>query len=374
MSDPAPDERTNTGKAYKYCVLVFSESVFLYAMQCQICVIFDTMSETHPRRIEHGGRVRWYRRHSGKKILDFSASLNPFPPQVQASPPEEAIASYPDDGYEALKEAIGQVFHRDPAEITVGNGSVEVIRAFCAAAIGPGESGAIKGPTFGEYEMAVRLCGGLVTDDAAGAAVRFLCNPNNPDGVLSSREEVLAILDTLEEGQRLFVDEAFIELADPAESVSGIRDPALFVSRSITKSFAVPGLRFGFGFGDPDTVAEIEAHRLPWTVNAYAESFALAALDRYTELAKSRRLIRTERNWLVDRLRDLDLSPLPSSVNFILVPVPCPAAELTERLLLSHDILVRDCTSFGLPDMIRVAVRRHDENTRLVEALAACLP
>jgi len=342
-------------------------------MECQICVISVDMSGTYPRRIEHGGRLRWHRRHSGRNILDFSASINPFPPRVPFSSPKEAIASYPDDGYESLKEAIGRVFHRDPAEITVGNGSVEVIRAFCAAAIRPGESGAITRPTFGEYEMAVRLCGGRVTEDANGAAVRFLCNPNNPDGALTAREAVLAVVDTLKPGQRLFVDEAFIELADPAASVSDVRDPALFVSRSITKSFAVPGLRFGFGFGDPDLVAEIEARRLPWTVNAYAESFALAALDRYADLAESRRFIAIERAWLAGRLRDLGLSPLPSSANYLLVPLPCPAAGLTERLLLSHDVLVRDCTSFGLPGMIRVAVRRRDENTRLVEALAACL-
>lgn len=343
-------------------------------MECQICVISVDMSGTYTRRVEHGGRLRWHRRHSGGNIIDFSASINPFPPRVPFSSPEEAIASYPDDGYETLKEAIGRVFHRDTAEITVGNGSVEVIRAFCAAAIGPGERGAITPPTFGEYEMAVRLCGGRVTDDAHGAAVQFLCNPNNPDGLLTGREDVLALLAALEDDQRLFVDEAFIELADPAASVSDVRDPALFVSRSITKSFAVPGLRFGFGFGDPDLVAEIEARRLPWTVNAYAESFALAALDRYADLGESRRLIAMERAWLTGRLRDLDLSPLPSSANYILVPLPCPAAWLTERLLLSHDVLVRDCTSFGLPDSIRVAVRRRDENMRLVEALAACLP
>lgn len=343
-------------------------------MQCQICVIFGNMAETYPHRIDHGGRVRWYRRHSGRDVLDFSASLNPFPPRIQISPSAETIASYPDDGYENLKEMIGRVFHRDPTEITVGNGSVEVIRAFCAATLEPGDMGMITRPTFGEYEQAIRLCGGHVTDDATAAVVRFLCNPNNPDGALTSREAMLEILDTLKEGQRLFVDEAFIELADPAASVSDVRDPDLFVSRSITKSFAVPGLRFGFGFGDPDLVADIEAHRLPWTVNACAESFALTALDHYADLAESRRLIGIERTWLADHLRDLGLSPLSSSANYILVPVPCPAAVLTERLLLSHDILVRDCTSFGLPGMIRVAVRRRDENTRLVEALAACLP
>ncbi|QSZ66463.1 histidinol-phosphate aminotransferase family protein [Methanofollis aquaemaris] len=332
------------------------------------------MTSQIPDKIIHGGTVRWHKKHSEIDLLDFSASINPFPPTVSLTPPdEEAITSYPDDRYEELKEAIAVHFRRAPEEVTLGNGSVEVIRTFCAATLGPGMRAAIIPPTFGEYEMAARLAGGAVTTDPRGAAVRFLCNPNNPDGTLTGRDEVLALLDNLPEGQRLFIDEAFIELADPAESVSDVRHRALFVSRSITKSFAVPGLRFGFGLGDPDLIAELEARRLPWTVNAWAEAFALRALRHADDLAESRRLIRGERAWLTRELRALGLAPYPSSANYLLVPVPCPASDLAATLM-KQGVLVRDCTSFGLPHAIRVAVRRLDENRRLVEAIAGCLP
>ena len=76
----------------------------------------------------------------------------------------------------------------------------------------------------------------------------------------------------------LFCDEAFISLADPRESIADIRDPHLFVLHSLTKSFAVPGLRIGFGFGDRELVEKIETARSPWCVNAYAEAFAMEAL------------------------------------------------------------------------------------------------
>lgn len=331
------------------------------------------MSRNTPGKVIHGGAVRWHQRYSQEKILDFSANLNPFPPNIPLEYSEDAIGAYPDDRYDALKGALSRVFGRDPGEITVGNGSVEVIRTYCASTLGPGDRAAIFEPTFGEYAMAVRLCGGEVTSDPAGAAVRFLCNPNNPDGALTPRASVLAILDGLKPGQRLFVDEAFIELSDPAASVSEIRDPALFVSRSITKSFAVPGLRFGFGLGDPDLVEEMEARRLPWTVNACAEAFAIAALEHYHDLEESRRLIRAERAWLEDAFRRIGLSPLPSSANYLLVPLPCTAAAVCAALF-DRRILVRDCASFGLPKAIRVAVRTREENRILMEALPACLP
>jgi threonine-phosphate decarboxylase len=171
----------------------------------------------------------------------------------------------------------------------------------------------------------------------------------------------------------LFLDEAFIELSDPGQSLAGERDGGLFLLRSLTKAFAVPGLRFGYGFGDPGLVARMEVLRPPWSVNAFAQDFALLAFRNFSLLGESRRRIAGERAWLEGRLRGLGLAPLPSLANFLLVPLEEPASVLAARLL-GKGILVRDCASFGLPDSIRVAVRKREENERLVEALSACLP
>ncbi len=332
------------------------------------------MREDLPERMEHGGRVRWHRARGRGELLDFSANINPYPPDIPWTPDPLVLTDYPDDQYETLKEVIGRTFGRDAAEVTVGNGSVELIRAFCSAMFRPNDTACITPPTFAEYEMAVLLAGARCTVESSGAAVRFLCNPNNPTGTLHTRPEVLRLLGEIaKQGAYLFIDEAFIELSDPRQSLAGTRHENLFVMRSLTKSFSVPGIRFGYGFGTPELIERLETVRLPWTVNAFAESFAIEAFRNYDKLETSRSKIAREQGWLCNRLDDLGLIYEPPSANYILVEIPIEAEVLVERLLL-HNILVRDCRSFGLPRHIRVAVRTHEENEQLIEALRACLP
>ncbi|WP_243668402.1 aminotransferase class I/II-fold pyridoxal phosphate-dependent enzyme [Methanoculleus chikugoensis] len=185
-----------------------------------------------------------------------------------------------------LKEEIGRTFGRDAAEVAVGNGSVELIRAFCSAVLGTGDAAYVESPTFAEYGVSVRLAGARCTADENGAAVRFLCNPNNPPtGKLLTRVEVLRLLEGVAgRGACLFLDEAFIELSDPAQSVVDVSHENLFLLRSLTKSFAVPGIRFGYAFGAPELIERVETVRLPWTVNAFAESFAIELSGTTTSL------------------------------------------------------------------------------------------
>jgi len=336
--------------------------------------VSTSVSGKFPARSVHGGRVRHCQSVTGRDLIDFSANLNPFVPEFTWNPDIQALSDYPDDTYSDLKSVIARTFQRTPDEICVGNGSVELIRAFCYAALKKGGRYYLEPPTFGEYELAAELAGAARAQSENEANVRFLCNPNNPTGTLLPREEVLAVLDRVSDnGSFLFLDEAFIELSDPAESLSGVRDGHLFILRSLTKCFSVPGLRFGYGFGDPDLIARIEVVRLPWTVNVLAEDYAIQAFRHYDELRSSRRLIAEERSWLCSQLADLNLRYERPSANFILVHVPLPASALAGRLL-DHDLLVRDCTSFGLPDAIRIAVRTHPENRLLMEALRECLP
>jgi threonine-phosphate decarboxylase len=153
----------------------------------------------------------------------------------------------------------------------------------------------------------------------------------------------------------------------------GCRDDRLFILRSLTKSFAVPGLRFGYGFGEPGLIERMEVARPPWSVNAYAEQFAIAAFRAYDQLEVSREYIRRECAWLTRKFSALGLRPHPAAANFILVDLPVAADDLS-RVLAGKGILVRDCTSFGLPASIRVAVRRHEENAWLIEEISECLP
>jgi threonine-phosphate decarboxylase len=326
-----------------------------------------------PPRVEHGGLIKMCSERTGRTFIDFSASLNPFAPRIDTVAAPHLFDHYPDDTYAALKEKIGRLFDREPDEIAVGNGSIEIIRTYCQWMFRNGGVALIEFPTFGEYLLSVELAGGHRSTGTEDPVVRFLCNPNNPTGELQKKDEILALLDTCQAiGTSLFLDEAFIELADPDQSLSGDRLPGLFVLRSLTKSFSVPGLRFGYAFGEPDLVAALETLRPPWSVNALAEQYALDAFSRYRELAESREKIKTERDFLTAGLTGLGFSVVPSSTNFILVHTGKPVAPLC-RCLLDRDILVRDCTSFGLPHSIRVAVRDRADNKLLLEAIAGCL-
>ncbi|MDD1703278.1 MAG: histidinol-phosphate aminotransferase family protein [Methanoregula sp.] len=331
------------------------------------------MAGNFPKRVIHGGTGKREREKTRKPLLDFSASLNPQPPGISWSFDPASLSFYPDNDYVELKEIIAHTFHRDPSEVCVGNGSIELIRVFCSVYLSRGSTFFAETPTFGEYALSARLAGAEPVSSVSDATVCFVCNPNNPTGTLHSRLNLLNGLNDITSPDRMiFADEAFIELADPAQSLSDVRDDQLFVLRSLTKSFSVPGIRFGYGFGDPDLIEKIEIARPPWSVNAYAEAFAREAFRHIPELEASREYIRKEREWLDRQIRDLGYSPCPSSVNYILVNCSRNAGPLC-RQLEDCGILVRDCTSFGLPASIRVAVRTHKENMALVEALSACV-
>ena len=327
-------------------------------------------------KVEHGGLRQLEKSAGSESVLDFSANLNPFVPWIDWKPDIHALSSYPDDAYHALKSAVARKFGCRADEVTVGNGSIEVIRTFFRAVLNAGDRVRTGRHTFGEYDLSIRLAGGeVVHDGGVQSRVRVICNPNNPTGELLSKSELLEIADDeLHGGGMLFLDEAFNELAAGAESLIGCGRADVFVSRSFTKSFAVPGLRIGFGFGDAGLIERMEVIRPPWTLNTFAESFAFEALKHLDELEESRRLIAAEREWLYREFDAMGIGYLPSSANFILLNLGrkgLDSGEFTRRML-AEGIFIRDCASFGLPRSVRVAVRTRGENERLAEALKKC--
>lgn len=338
------------------------------------CVFF--MKSGMFEKVVHGGLRQLADSSDSNSVLDFSANLNPFVPPIDWKPDFNALSSYPDDSYRELKSAVARKFRCSADEVTVGNGSIEVIRTFFRAALSAGGHVLTEKHTFGEYDLSIRLAGGeVVHEPNAATRVRVICNPNNPTGELLSKNALLEIAAAeSQRGSVLFLDEAFNELATGAESLIGCGLENVFVSRSFTKSFAVPGLRIGFGFGDPELIERMEVMRPPWTLNTFAESFAFEALKHLDELGESRRRIAAEREWLYREFDAIGIEYLPSSANFILLnigKIGIDSGEFTKRML-AEGIFIRDCASFGLPRSVRVAVRTRGENERLAEALKKC--
>lgn len=352
----------------------------------------------------HGGRIAEYI-DADQPIIDFSANLNPMGmPNVPTMIREiEGIFHYPDNNYPELRAVSADFVEacsgtngttRITAEnIVPTNGSSELIRLFAETVIERGDRVIIPAPTFDEYAFQCRLFGAdvqypdyskileLSSDQISDASAVFLCNPNNPTGDLIAGDDVRQLSDRCSDAETfLFVDEAFIELSDPAQSVahSVFDSDFVVVSRSLTKVFAVPGLRLGFGIASTG-VAELLNHaRLVWNVGAPAEAIGRELMGACMEgdyLKRSIALIQKESGYLMEAFTSRGFSPHESAANFILVDISSAgmdSQEMVERMA-GNGILVRDCATFQGLDRrhVRVAVRTREENRMLMRAIDA---
>jgi len=345
---------------------------------------------------KHGGKVQEARLKLGFEPLDFSANINPLgsPPLKELVSRElKQIGHYPDSSYQGFRRAASRFVQVDPGCIVPGNGSSELIRIFAEAVLEEGDLAMIPTPTFGEYENQSHLAGGrterlaiggdglpIIRDsDLRRAKALFLCNPNNPTGRLLSQNQVHDLADRCEEAEVfLLVDEAFIELSCPEESVAQLAPSReyLFVMRSLTKSFGVPGMRLGFGVTNPLLAGIMDRAKIPWSIGSIAAAAAEYLLGCEDHLTRSRELIAEELNYLIPSLKNLGLDPLPSQVNFILVNIESAGlgSDVLAERTMARGVLVRDCQSFGLEkSYIRVAVRGHEDNERLIDVLERAL-
>ena len=343
----------------------------------------------------HGARVKESEERSGKKaedLLDFSVNLNPLGQPDLTKVLETAygtIGNYPDNRYVTFKEAAARSLKVQPENIVPGNGSSELIRLFTEAVIVPGDRVMIPFPTFSEYEFQCRLFGAQIEHvdherilefQPEGYKAVFLCNPNNPTGKLLKSKEILQFAKSCAGSEVfLFVDEAFIELSDPKESIAGFaaKNDFVVVLRSLTKTYAIPGLRAGFAVASPALARVLDNIRIPWNLNSIALSVSERLLKKKSKyLDRSIGLITKEREWLASRLNSIrGFKPYPSDVNYILVDVnefAINSTELTERML-RQGIIIRECSSFGLENHIRVAVRKRKENMRLIRAFSSVI-
>jgi threonine-phosphate decarboxylase len=343
--------------------------------------------------VPHGGI---YSVNSGSKVIDFSSNVNPlgFPPSVRDVIKKNIslLSVYPDPNSSKLKADLEKYTGISRNQIVVGNGATEIIYNFCKSFIKKNSQIVIPIPTFGEYEAATRLHGGRIyhfqTMDLnqdlyslqqimTKKDCLFLCNPNNPTGVLMTQKNLKKIIEHAHDNSMLvFLDECFIELVPESNEsmISHLKEfNNLFILRSLTKSFGLAGLRVGYGLGSKKIVDILSKIKIPWNVNGLAQKAASAVLSSKSHLAKTRKLIKKELHFLTKSISKMPaFSCYPSSTNFILVKSQINSKTIQKRLL-EKNILVRDCSTFhGLDNtFIRIAVRTHKENVKLVKSLEA---
>ncbi len=194
----------------------------------------------------------------------------------------------------------------------------------------------------------------------------FLCNPNNPTGAVLPVEAIETW--ARHHPRSLFVvDEAYLPFAADIDSALAIRGENVLVLRSMTKDFGLAGLRLGYAIGEEKVIERLRRIQPPWSVNALAQAAGVAALRDPTHRQRSLEVLLQAKQELTAGLTRLGLTPVPSAAHFFLVRVGDGSGFRLS--LLRRGVLVRDCSSFGLPAHVRIATRRPEENERLLSVI-----
>lgn len=340
----------------------------------------------------HGGNVYKYR-----DCLDFSANCNPLgtPESVKQAVIRslDTISDYPQVGCDHLRQALGEYEQVEDSWIICGNGAAELIFSLCRA-VKP-KHALLPAPTFAEYEQALRSVDCEVRyfylkeqedfvlqenylemlDEETDIA--FLCNPNNPTGVLTKREFLQRVLERCRQKEILLVvDECFLDFVEEPEAYTlkallGDYEN-LFLLKAFTKRYAMAGIRLGYGItGNRALLERMEEMVQPWNVSSVAQAAGIAALQEREYLERGRQVVFQEKEFLIREMKKLGMHVYPSKASYIFFQGP---PDLFEQCV-EQKLLIRDCGNYeGLKEgFYRVAVKNHEENEKLTAGLKEIL-
>ena len=335
-------------------------------------------------------------------LIDFCYLVNPyFPPQQMV---DELMASfstllreYP-SGMRINSLLAGKYFAVKQEYIVVGNGAAELIKAFIEKHTN--KIGVIY-PTFEEYpnrSAKENIVSYLPTNasmqyDANDIMAFFagkdidtllLINPDNPSGNYIPYNDLMRLIEwTKQHGMRFIVDESFVDFVDTEGEISLLQNDVLtenehlYVVKSISKSYGVPGLRLGvLASGDTETIARLKREVAIWNINSFGEFYMQIYEKYHKDYLRACELFREERKLFFEELQQVPyLRVIPSQANYFLCELTTDrfsSKELAIRLLADHEILIKDCSgksAFSHSNYIRLAVRNREDNHKLVEAL-----
>ena len=335
-----------------------------------------------------------------EEITSFSANVNPLgvSPLLRETLANhiDAITTYPDREYTALRKCIASYINTDPENILMGNGSTELISLFIQ--IQHPKKALIVGPTYSEYEREIALGGGAslyyplqeeqnfalnITNFIAqlneSIDLVVICNPNNPTSGAISRRTMRKILDACKQNNiYVMVDETYVEFADNYQEITSIPLTAyynnIFILRGTSKFFAAPGLRLGYAVtGNRDLLKSIHTRKNPWTINSLAVIAGEIMFQDSSYIAQTRELISQERSRIYQLLsKDSRCKTYPPNANFMLVRLldNRTSGELFD-CAIREKMMIRDCSTFPFLDnkYIRFCFMQPQMNDRLISCL-----
>jgi threonine-phosphate decarboxylase len=359
------------------------------------------------RFVSHGGDVWGFARKNNiplDQVLDFSAPTNHLGPCAEAVKAIEKAAKlvkfYPDPNPTELKKEIAEYVGKvDPENIIMGNGSIELIYLL-PEFLGTDFEGIIPVPSFTEYEKAIlRTHSDIVFVKLASdfslnvydiekaiterTKIVYVCNPHSPSGTLYRKETILKLVEVCHNNDVVVaIDENYIEFVKSSRDVTMApfveEFDNLFVIRSVTKFYGMPGVRFGYGVASKKFICALDDVRMPWNINSLAVFATMAALKDTEFIEQTMKAIASEKEQLTKLLGEISsLQVVPSETNFLLLKIlghKITSTRLREEMA-KRGILIRDCSTFvGLDDSyFRITVRSPEENIKLVETLKKAL-
>ena len=341
-----------------------------------------------------------------EEIVSFSANVNPLglSDRLRTSLCEhlDVITGYPDREYTSLRRVIAQYCGSDHESIIVGNGSTELISLFIQ--IEHPKKALIVGPTYSEYEREVSLGGGtslyfplreednfildydrLAEQLNESIDLLILCNPNNPTSTCISRGTMRRILDVCKQNDIfVMVDETYIEFTKDYDAVSSIPLTQYYnniiILRGISKFFAAPGLRLGYGItGNHDLIKALNSRKNPWTINSLAEAAGQLMFTDSDYINKTRALISSERTRVTRELANIKgLKVYEPSANFVLVKID-GRSDITADILfdacIREKMMIRNCCTFPFLDnrYFRLCFMLPEMNDRLLSVIRSVM-
>ncbi|AJE22121.1 histidinol-phosphate transaminase [Azotobacter chroococcum] len=327
------------------------------------------------------------------KLASNENPLGPSPRVLEAIRGELAeLTRYPDGSGFELKARLAERCGVTPAQITLGNGSNDILDLVARAWLAPGLNAVFSEHAFAVYPIATQAVGAegrvvpakdyghdleaMLAAINADTRVVFLANPNNPTGTWFGPDALERFLARVPERVLVVLDEAYIEYASGDDLPDGLqylaRYPNLLVSRTFSKAYGLAALRVGYALSTPEVAAVLNRVRQPFNVNSLALAAACAALEDAEYLAEGRRINDAGMAQLETGLGELGLSWIPSRGNFVAVDFGRDAAPINAALL-REGVIVRPVAGYGMPTFLRVSIGLPEENACFLAALKKVL-
>ncbi|MDA7554182.1 histidinol-phosphate transaminase [Gammaproteobacteria bacterium] len=327
-----------------------------------------------------------------KNAVKLASNENPVGPSPRVLQSIENILKnthrYPDGNATKLKEVIGRKFSVKPNQVTIGNGSNDIIEFIARSFLGTDDSAIYSEHAFAVYPLVVKAVGAegievpaknfshdldaMLDSIKSNTKIIFIANPNNPTGSFIGRAEILKFLDKVPEDIIVLLDQAYFDYSSFEDSDVDFdilnNYPNLVMSRSFSKAYGLAGFRIGYSVSSEDIANYLNRVRQPFNANSLALFAAEQAIEDEEFMKKCLQLNLEQKKVLYKGLESLGFHCLPSKGNFISFDCKEDSTGLFNRLL-SQGVIVRTLGVYKMPNFLRVSVGLPEENLIFLEKL-----